>query len=245
MANPTMQEGIFQLENQYNIDMTNAMTLNGTIMKALFLLLLVCVSGSYTWMQMAAGNVALAQALMMVGLIVGFILAMIIAFARKTAPYLAPIYAIAEGFALGGISAMYNAASHGIVFQAVTATFAVMFVMLGLYLGRVIRVTDKLRAGILIATISIAVIYLVAFILSFFKIQVPFLFDATPIGIAVSVVVIIVAAANLLLDFDIIEKGVASYAPKYFEWYCGFGLLVTLVWLYLEILRLLSKLQKR
>ncbi len=243
MANPVLQEEIF--ENGQYIDATNVMTLNGTIWKSIFLLLLVCASGAYTWAQFIAGNTELVHSLMLVGLIVGFILAMIIAFKRTTAPYLAPVYAIVEGLALGGISASYNAAFQGIVFQAVTATFAVMFVMLGLFLGRVITVTEKLRAGILIATFSVVTLYLVAFVLSLFKIQVPFLYDSSPVGIGISVVVIIVAAFNFLLDFDVIEHGVQSFAPKYFEWYCGFGLLVTLVWLYIEFLRLLAKLRNR
>ena len=120
-----------------------------------------------------------------------------------------------------------------------------MFTMLALYMSRVISVTDKLRSIIFASTTAIAVIYLISFVLSFFGISIPFINDATPIGIGISILVIVIAAFNLLLDFDIIERGTASFAPKYFEWYCSFGLLVTLVWLYIEVLRLLSKLQRR
>lgn len=243
MANPTLNEQVFQNENPTYIDQTNAMTVNGTALKSIFLLAIVLFGGYISWSKFLAGDMNFVNAMMTVGVIVGFILAMIIVFAKKTAPFLAPLYAFAEGLALGGISAVSEASYPGIVFQAFIGTFAAMFTMLALFMGKVIKVTDKLRSVLLITTGAIALIYLISFILSFFKITVPFIYDASPIGIGVSVVVIIVAALNLLLDFDIIEKGVASYAPKYFEWYCSFGLLVTLVWLYIEILRLLAKLR--
>lgn len=241
MANPALNEQAFQTENPTYIDQANAMTLNGTALKGIFLLAIVLFGGYISWSKFLIGDMNFVNAMMTVGIIVGFILAMIIIFFKKSAPFLAPLYAFAEGLALGGISAVANASYPGVVFQAFIGTFAVMFTMLALFMGRVIKVTDKFRAVLLISTGAIALTYLVAFILSFFKINVPYLFDSSPIGIGISVVVIIVAALNLLLDYDIIEKGVASYAPKYFEWYCAFGLLVTLVWLYIEILRLLSK----
>ncbi len=243
MANPALNNQIF--ENQSFIAENNVMTINGTMLKSMFLLLLVFISGAYSWSLYTTGNMPLVQAFTMGGFIAGFILSMIIIFARKTAPFLSPIYAIAEGLALGGISAMFNASMPGIVFQAVVGSLAVMFVMLALYMSKVISVTDKLRSVIIASTGAIAIVYLISFILSFFGKSVPFINDATPIGIGISIFVIIVAAFNLLLDFDIIERGAASLAPKYFEWYCSFGLLVTLVWLYIEVLKLLSKLQRR
>ena len=243
MANPALNSQIF--ENQSVISENNIMTINGTMLKSMFLLLLVVASGAYSWSLYTSGNMPVVSTLMMGGLIAGFVLAMIIIFAQKTAPFLSPLYAVAEGLALGGISAATDAQFSGIVFQAVVGTFAVMFTMLALYMSKVICVTDKLRSVIIASTGAIAIVYLISFILLFFGKSVPFINDATPIGIGFSVVVIIIAAFNLLLDFDIIERGAASLAPKYFEWYCSFGLLVTLVWLYIEVLRLLSKLQRR
>ena len=243
MANPALNENAFENENSRYLDSSSAMTINGTALKGIFLLLIVIFGASISWGKFAVGDMNFVQAMMTVGIIVGLILAFVIIFFKKMAPYLSPLYALAEGLALGGISAMANAAYPGVVFQAFLGTFAVLFTMLALFMSRVIKVTEKLRAMILISTGAIALVYLVTFILSFFKIQVPFIFDSSPIGIGISLLVIVVAAFNLLLDFDIIEKGVAACAPKYFEWYCSFGLLVTLVWLYIEILRLLSKLR--
>lgn len=243
MSNPTLNEQIFQ-DNMAQAQM-GAMTLNGTIYKTLFLLLIVVLAGALTWGQFVAGNTQLVQALMMTGIIVGFILALIIAFTRTTAPFLAPIYAAAEGLALGGISAIFEAQFPGIVFQAVVASLAATFTMLALYMSNVIRATDKFRKVILITTIAVGVMYLVSFIFSLFGINFSFIYDSSPLSIGISCVVVIIASLNLIMDFDIIERGVNTFAPKYFEWYCSFGLLVTLVWLYMEILRLLAKLNRK
>ena len=243
MANPALNENAFENDNSRYLDSSSTMSINGTAFKGIFLLAIVLLGASISWSKFAAGDMNFVNAMMTVGIIVGLILAFVIIFFKKTAPYLSPLYALAEGLALGGISAVSEAAYPGVVFQAFLGTFAVLFTMLALFLGGVIKVTEKLRATILISTGAVALVYLVTFILSFFKIQVPFIFDASPIGIGISLLVVVIAAFNLLLDFDIIEKGVASSAPKYFEWYCSFGLLVTLVWLYIEILRLLSKLR--
>lgn len=243
MSNPTLNEQIFN-DNIPQAQM-GTMTVNGTILKTLFLLLIVVLAGALTWGQFITGQLSLVQGLMITGLIIGFILALIISFKKTTAPFLAPIYAAMEGLALGGISAMFEAQLPGIVLQAVIASLAATFTMLALYMSNIIRATDKFRTVILVATISIALMYLISLIFGLFGINFSFLYDSSPISIGISAVIVIVAALNLILDFDIIEKGTASFAPKYFEWYCSFGLLVTLVWLYLEILKLLSKLNRK
>ena len=155
-------------------------------------------------------------------------------------PTLAPLYAALEGLFVGGISAMYAARFGGIVFQAIMLTIAVLFTMLFLYRSGIIKVTEKLRAGVYMATGAIFLVYILSFILSFFGIQIPFLHSTGPIGIGISLVIIGIAAFNLLLDFDNFEKGERYGAPAYMEWFLGMGLLITLVWLYIEILRLLA-----
>ena len=172
------------------------------------------------------------------------ILALIIAFTRNK--YLIPVYAVCEGCALGGISATFEAQYPGIVFQAVAGTFAALFTMLALYKMRIIQATDKFRSVIFITTASIAAIYIVDLIGRWiFHLHVPLINSASPLGILVSVIIVIVAALNLIIDFDFIERGEQMMLPKDYEWYGAFGLMVTLVWLYLEILRMLSKFNRR
>ena len=179
------------------------------------------------------------------GAIGGLIVAIVTAFKKEWSPVTAPIYAVLEGLFLGGISATFEARWPGIVVQAVALTFGTLFCLLMAYKSRIIKVTENLRLGIFAATGAIAVFYLVTIVLSFFKIQVPFVFGSGPIGIIFSLVVVVIAALNLVLDFDFIEKGAEHGAPKYMEWYGAFALMVTLIWLYLEILRLLSKVRDR
>ena len=167
------------------------------------------------------------------------------AFKKEMAKTLSILYAILEGVAIGGISFVFNAVYDGIVAQAVFFTSADLLIMLLLYRFRIIKVNDKFRSVIFGATLCIAIVYLINFILGFFRMSVPFLNDSSPIGIGISVVIVAIASFNLLLDFDFIEQGANANMPKYFEWYSAFGLLVTLVWLYLEILRLLSKVRSR
>jgi len=239
MANPTLNENTFNNVDTIYVNQANAMTLNGTIGKSAFLLIITLLGAAFAFVN---GNAQLTQVLMIAGLIIGFILALVISFKPTTAPMLAPIYAACEGLALGGISMSFEAAYPGIVFQAILGTFATMFTMLALFLGRIVKVTEKFRAIVLVSTISVAVSYLILFVLGLFGISIPI---PSTVSIGISLVVIVVAASNLLLDFDIIERGVNAFAPKYFEWYCSFGLLVTLVWLYIEFLKLLSKLNRR
>ena len=168
---------------------------------------------------------------------------MLIGFSKNK--FLVPIYAVCEGLALGGISATFEASYPGIVSQAVAGTFAALFSMLILYRAKIISCTDKFRSVIFIATASIAVVYLVNFIGSFFNMQVPLLNSSSNAGIAITAIVVVIAALNLIVDFDFIERGAENMLPKDYEWYGAFGLMVTLVWLYLEILRLLAKLSDR
>jgi uncharacterized YccA/Bax inhibitor family protein len=245
-SNPVLRENTFQGLFAEG----DRMTLNGTVAKTGLLLLLAVVTGGWTWQRfdtvVAAGDVAAALAaispFMWGGLIVGFVLALASTFARQWSGITAPLYAIAEGFALGGISAFMELRYHGIVLQAVMLTAGVLAVMLVLYRTRVIKVTDRFRTGVVAATGAIALLYLVDLGLrAFTSIQVPFIHESGLLGIGFSLLVVGLAAFNLALDFDLIERGTQEGAPKYMEWYGAFALMVTLVWLYLEILRLLSK----
>src|SRR5687768_7689809 len=222
-----------------------AMTLQGTATKSLVLVLLTVFSASFTWNAVASGNTAILGPATIVGGLGGFIVALITVFKPKLSPYTGPIYAALEGLLLGGISAMYNARFQGLPLQAVALTFGVFMALLIVYRTGLIRATENFRLGVVAATGGIMIMYLLSFVLSFFGVQMSFLHDSSPLSIGISLVIVVVAALNLVLDFDFIERGVAHGAPKYMEWYAAFGLLVTLVWLYLEILRLLSKIQGR
>jgi len=172
-------------------------------------------------------------------------LALITIFKKEWSPFTAPMYALVEGVFLGAISALFNAKFPGIVFQAVLLTFGTLFALLFAYRSGVIKATENFKLGVVAATGGIALLYLASFVLGFFNINVPVIHDSSWLGIAFSLFVVVVAALNLVLDFDFIETGVAQRAPKYMEWYGAFGLMVTLVWLYVEFLRLLSKIQQR
>ncbi len=218
------------------------MTFSGVMQKTGILLVLVFLTASYVWnLFMQGANVT---GYLIGGLIVGFILALITIFAKRYAMYTAPLYALAEGFVLGGLSAMFQSMYPGIVLQAVLATFGVAVLMLFLYRSRIIKVSGKFVKIMMIALGAVFLTYIVGFIAGLFGVMLP-IFGNGPIGILFSVVVAGVAAFMLLIDFEQIEQGTKLGAPKYMEWYSGFGLLVTLIWLYLEILRLLSKLQSR
>ena len=240
MANPILNDKFTEQERVLD---SAPMTVNGTIQITAFLGLLVIAGAAFTWTRMTAGYTDLAMMLTAGGGIVAFILGLIVSFTRNK--YLVPVYAVSEGLFLGGISATFEASYPGIVSQAVAGTFAALFSMLILYRANVIRCTDKFRSIIFISTLSIAGIYLINFIGSFFHMQVPLINSSSTLGLAVSAVVCVIAALNLIIDFDFIERGAQNYLPKDFEWFGAFGLMVTLVWLYLEILRLLAKFQDR
>ena len=222
-----------------------AMTLQGTATKSFLLILLTVFAASFTWNAVSSGNVAILGPATLVGGIGGFIVALITIFKPRASPYTAPIYAVLEGLLLGGISSLYNQRFQGLPLQAVGLTFGVFMALLIVYRTGLIRATENFRMGVVAATGGIMVMYLLSFVLGFFGVQMNFLHDSSPLSIGISLVIVVVAALNLVLDFDFIERGVEQRAPKFMEWYAAFGLLVTLVWLYLEILRLLSKLQGR
>jgi uncharacterized YccA/Bax inhibitor family protein len=226
------------------------MTMNGTITRTALLLVLAVITGGWTWQRFAdiaaGGDMAAALAaispFMWGGLIVGLVLALVTTFAQRWAGITAPLYAIAEGFALGGISAVMNLRFPGIVLQAVMLTVGVLAVMLLAYRSGWIKVTDKFRMGVVAATGGIALLYIVDMALrAFTSIQIPFIHETGALGIGFSLLVVGLAALNLVLDFDMIDRAAAQGAPKYMEWYGAFALMVTLVWLYMELLRLLSK----
>jgi len=228
------------------IDVANRMTVNGTVNRTGILLICAFATAAYTWhLFMQTRDASEVSGLLLVGVFGGFITALVTIFKKEWAPVTSPIYALLEGLFLGGISAFLEQRYPGMAIQAVGLTFGTLLTMLVVYSSGLIKVTDKLRIGIIAATGGIALFYLLEIILSFFGIQFVAVNASGPIGIAFSLFVCAIAALNLVLDFDFIEQGVNYGAPKYMEWYGAFGIMVTLVWLYLEILRLLSKLRSR
>jgi uncharacterized YccA/Bax inhibitor family protein len=221
------------------------MTIAGTVNKTLALLLTTIVVASYTWGKALSWDPASAIPWMMAGLFGGFIVALVTIFRPQAARWSAPLYAVCEGLFLGGISAVFEQSYPGIAFQAVTLTFGTLMALLLAYKSRLIQPTAKFRLGVMAATGGIALFYFIALILNLFGVDVALIHQGGTYGILFSLFVVIIAALNLVLDFGFVEEGVAAHAPKYLEWYAAFGLLVTLVWLYLEILRLLSKLRSR
>jgi uncharacterized YccA/Bax inhibitor family protein len=243
---PTNQSGNPTLKNAFRgapraIVATERMTLSGTINKSFLMLAVLLIAALYPWSAFYGGEVGVAQTSMLVGMLGGFILAMVLSFKAQWAPFLALPYAALQGLALGGVSALFERRYPGIAIQAVALTFAVFAVMLVAFRAGLIRATERFRAIVIGATGAIALVYLVSLVLGLFHVQMPLINAATPLGIGISLVIVAVAAMNLILDFDLIESGAASGAPRYMEWYASFALLVTLVWLYIEMLRLLSK----
>ncbi|MDO9375563.1 MAG: Bax inhibitor-1/YccA family protein [Bacteroidota bacterium] len=244
-GNPTLSEKSFK-QTEY-IDYTNSMTVRGTLNKFGFMFLMVLGTSYYSWKEYATGGNV--QPLIWTGALGGLVVALVIMFKKEWSPYLAPLYALLEGLFLGAVSAYYNdafaAKAPNIIMSAVGLTFGTVIAMYLLYSFKVIRATQKFKAVIVTATAGIAIFYLIALVLRMFGIQMAFLHEGSTFGIGFSLVVVAIAALNLILDFDMIEKGSEAGAPKYMEWYGAFGLMVTIVWLYLEILRLLSKLSSR
>ncbi|MGG6313465.1 Bax inhibitor-1/YccA family protein [Paenibacillus macerans] len=240
-GNPTLRDSTFERPEQYSG--MNQMTIGGTVNKAFITLIILLGSAFSTWMLYfdgySVGGMAVA------GSIIGLVLALIVSFVPKTAPYLVPLYAIAEGVFLGAVSANYEAKFGGITLQASLLTMGVFLALLIAYKTRLIRATENFKLGVFAATGGVLLVYLASFILGFFGISIPYLHSNGWVGIGISLVIVIIAALNLVLDFDFIESGAERGAPKYMEWYGAFGLMVTLVWLYLEMLRLLAKLASR
>lgn len=244
-SNPALGSGAFS--NLERASGGEAMTVQGTVAKTAILMLLALLTAGWTWMQFykSGQNPASVSSWMMLGVIGGFVLALVTVFKKEWAPATAPLYALAEGFFIGGISSLFEAQYPGIVIQATALTFGTLGAMLAVYSSGLIEVTNNFRLGVVAATGGIALVYLVALVLGFFGISVSFVYEGGFFGIAFSLFVVVIAALNLVLDFDLIEQSAKLNLPKYMEWYCGFALMVTLIWLYIEFLRLLSKARSR
>ena len=243
-GNPALNAETFRPYEMTAGSVSTTMTVQGTATKTLILLGLCIGSACFTWSAVLA-NPQAAMPWILGGAIGGLVLAFVTTFFPRGAGITAPLYALAEGLFLGGLTAIINARYPGIAMQAVGLTFGTMFALLMAYQSGVIKATENFKLGVCAATGGIALLYLVSFVLSFFSIRMPFIHEAGLIGIGFSVFVVIIAALNLVLDFDFIEEAAARGAPKNMEWYAAFGLMVTLVWLYVEILRLLAKLNSR
>lgn len=223
-----------------------AMSLNGTVNKTAILLLLTVLTAAFAWSQALtpAGELAPGFGVYVWGgAIGGFVIALVTVFKKAWSPVTAPMYALVEGFFLGAISAMYNHLYEGIVLQAVMLTFGTLFALLMAYRSGLIKATENFKLGVVAATGGIMLVYLASIVLRMFGMNIPLIHESGIVGIGFSLFVIVIAALNLVLDFDFIETGVEQGAPKYMEWYGAFGLMVTLIWLYLEFLRLLAKLR--
>jgi uncharacterized YccA/Bax inhibitor family protein len=254
-ANPVLQPKYFESARTLVYGSAEgSMSVQGTVNKAIILGVMLVIAASYVWTQsvipasFGEGMVFNPQAAapwVMLGGIGGFIIALVTTFKPIWSPYTAPIYAVLEGLFLGGISAQFEYRFPGVVVPAVMLTMGTLTAMLIAYKAQLIRVTDKFRTGMIAATGGIALVYFASIILGFFGVQIPLIHGSGMVGIGFSLVVVAVAALNLVLDFDFIEQGSRRNAPKYMEWFGAFGLMVTMVWLYLEFLRLLSKLNSR
>ena len=243
MSNPIISRG-FSDSNSFASE--NPMTISGTINKLFLMFVLLCTSFGIVFYQYGLGYLDKVNLLMKIGLLGGFIIAMVVIFTRKAMGVLVPVYAFLEGMALGGISAIANSMIPGIPFQAVAATFMTLFAMLILYKTGTIKATEKFKGIVATATLGIFLFYLISFVLSFFNVPIlaQYASSVSPLAIGINAVFCIVAALNLILDFHSIELGESTGIDKENEWYGAFGLMVTLVWLYIEVLNLLSRLSR-
>ena len=244
-ANPALNKKTFE-NTRYTSSTEGTMTLQGTVNKTGFLLTFLILAAAWTWnLYFETNNPASVTPWLFGGLIGGLIVGIITTFKKHLSPITTPIYAILEGLFLGSLSALFESRFPGIVVQAVGLTFGTLFALLMAYRSGLIKATENFKLGVTAATGGICLLYFISFILSFFGTCIPYIHQSGIIGIGFSMFVVVIAALNLVLDFDFIENASESGAPKYMEWYGAFGLLVTLVWLYIEILRLLSKLYSR
>ena len=240
-GNPVLRSDTFI--NRHTEVRTGTMTIMGTVNKTALCLLLLMTTAIFVWNLPSADP--RTSMFMLIGVFGGLIAALITVFRQHLAPYTTPIYALLEGLALGGISKFFETLYPGIVNQAVFLTFGTLAALLLAYRSGLIKPTENFKLGIAAATGGIFFIYLISFILGFFGINIPLIHGNSNFGILFSFGVVVIAALNLVLDFDFIEEGAEKGAPQYMEWFGAFGLLVTLIWLYLEILHLLAKLQSR
>jgi len=246
-ANPILRADTFDLRAG---ERETTMTIMGTVHKTGLLVLIVFAAAIWVWNQFPAstGSGAIPKGVypwVIGGAIGGLVLGLVTSFKREIARFTAPLYAACEGLFLGGVSALFEARFPGIAIQAIGLTATTLFALLLAYRSGLIRATENFKLGVVAATGGVMLLYLASWVLGMFGVAIPFLHDSGVIGIGISMVIVVIAALNLVLDFDFIEQGQANGAPKSMEWYAAFGLLVTLVWLYIETLRLLSKLQSR
>ncbi len=223
---------------------SSPMTVQGTVNRTAILLSLVVVAATLTWNRVTGGH-GDAVLLTMAGGILGMITCLVTVFKKEWAPMSAPVYSICQGMALGGASASLNAAYPGVAMQASLLSFGVLFALLGAYRFGWIRASEKFKAVVISATVGVSLVYLVSMVANLFGAKIPFLHGSGDFSILFSLAVIVIAAMNLIVDFSFVEEAAAASAPKYMEWYAAFGLMVSLIWLYLEILRLLANLSRR
>jgi uncharacterized YccA/Bax inhibitor family protein len=248
-GNPTLTEKMFDKSLEMDASLQGTMTVRGAINKFGFMMLMLIAGAAYNWHLFEELKQDTMNVLMMVGIFGGLITAIAISFKPNWAPFLAPLYALLEGLFIGGISVIMNAAFAksypGLVMQAVGLTFGVAISMFILYNFRIINATERFKSVIFTATLGIGIFYLLTMVLRLFGVNVSFMYDSSMLSIGISLFVVAIAALNLILDFDMIEQGAERGAPKFMEWYGAFGLMVTIVWLYIEMLKLLSKLGSR
>jgi uncharacterized YccA/Bax inhibitor family protein len=237
-GNPALSKKTFK---NLTLDSSGVMTVEGTVNKTAISMGILLLSAYYTYSNAIMSYI-------MIGFIGGFLLALVTIFKKEWAPTTVPIYAVLEGLALGGISKIYATSFEpGIVPQAIMLTLSILFALLFAYKAKIIQATENFKLGVFAATAGIGIIYLISFVMSFFGGGLPVMSptNSSMLSVGFSLFVVVIASLNLVMDFDFIEEGAAKGAPKYMEWYGAFGLLVTLIWLYLEILRLLAKLSSR
>ncbi|MBD3264215.1 MAG: hypothetical protein GF375_03830 [Candidatus Omnitrophica bacterium] len=237
-SNPALNIG--NMSQRGSFESAGSMSIQGTINKTAILLGIAVLSASWVW-----ANVTTMISFVTPAAVVGFILAIVTIFKKEWAPVTSFLYVLCEGVVLGGLSAIFEQRYPGIVIQAVGLTFGVLFCMLVAYKSELIKVTRKFRLGVIVATGSIVLLYIVNLVMSFFGANIPFIHQSGAIGIGFSILVVIIASLNLILDFDLIERASKAGAPAYMEWYGAFAIMITLIWLYLEILRLLGKTRRR
>lgn len=241
-SNPILRDSV--LEGAYALT-ERPMTVSGTMNKLLLLSLIMIVGAAAVFYQFYMQHYDYVNILMIAGCIIGFIIALVIAFKPKTTPYLAPVYAFAQGAVVSGLSCFFEASFPGIVMQAISITILTVLSMAVLFKAGLIKATEQFRSIILTATIAVAIFYLISFVLMLFHVNVPYFTTNSTVTITINAVIAIIAALNLIIDFDFIERGTNAPLPSFFEWYGAFGLLVTILWLYVEILRLLARLRDR
>lgn len=241
-SNPFLRDGVSV--NTFALN-DRPMSLNGTLNKLLILSLVMIAAAAAVFYQFSMKHFDYVNIMLIVGVIVGIISVVVIAFNHKSTPYLAPVYAFSQGAVLSAISCSMEASFPGIVVQAISMTFIVVFTMALLYRMKLIRATERFKAVLFTATAAIAVFYIVTFIMFLFHLNVPYFATNSSLTIGINIGIALIAALNLIIDFDFIEKGINAPLPSLYEWYGAFGLMVTILWLYVEILRLLSRLRSR